>query len=81
MGDQLRETRPKLFKNDFQVSRVFRDHSKIISKIKQISKIIAFEMPVIIIAKEYDNPKVIKDKYKIEKELKESTFSNLFMVR
>jgi len=59
---------------------VFRDHSKIISKIKQISKIIAFEMPVIIIAKEYDNPKIIKDKYKIEKELKESTFSNLFMV-
>jgi hypothetical protein len=37
-------------------------------------------MPVIIIAKEYDNPKIIKDKYKIEKELKESTFSHLFMV-
>ena len=59
---------------------MFRDHSKIIAKIKQISKIIAFEMPVIIIAKEYENPKVIKDKYKIERELQESTFSNLFLV-
>ena len=59
---------------------MFRDHSKIIAKIKQISKIIAFEMPVIIIAKEYENPKVIKDKYRIERELQESTFSNLFLV-
>jgi hypothetical protein len=64
-----------------QVSRVLRDNSKIISKIKQISKIIAFEMPVIIIAKEYQSPKIIKDKYKVEKELKESTFSKLFLVR
>ena len=59
---------------------MLRDHSKIIAKIKQISKIIAFDMPVIIIAKEYENPKIIKDKYKIERELKESTFSNLFLV-
>ena len=80
LTDHLRESRPKLFRNDFQISRVLRDYSKIISKVKQISKIIAFEMPVILIAKEYENPKLIKDKFRIDRELKESTFSNLFLV-
>jgi hypothetical protein len=80
MAEHLRNVYPKLFKNEFQVSRVFRNHSKIIAKIKPISKIIAYEIPVIIIAKEYENPNIIKDKYKIDKHLKESTFSNLFLV-
>ena len=62
------------------MSRVLQDHSKIVARVRQLSKLIAFELPVIIIAPEFENPAIIKDKYRIERELKESTFSSLFLV-
>lgn len=81
LAEQLKETRPRLFQSTFGASRVIRDNSKIALRVKQISKVIAFELPVIMIAPELENPSLIKDKYRIDRELKQSTFSSLFVVK
>jgi hypothetical protein len=38
-------------------------------------------MPVMIIQKDINNGKIINERYIVERELKGSTFSNLFIVK
>lgn len=78
LTNQLKETRPYLFKSNPRSSRSFRDHSRLVAKIQTFSKNISFDLQVYILP--HASTKVILDKYKIDKEIKESTFSNTYVV-
>jgi hypothetical protein len=60
--------------------REILDHSKIIQKIQKNSKKMAIKMPMYIMPDVDANSKIIKGRFEIHQELKESTFSNLFIV-
>lgn len=78
--ESLKQTRSYIFQSINYNKREQIDHPKIIQKIKKYSKKMAIKMPMYIIPEAGLTPKLIKGKYEIHQELKESTFSNLFIV-
>ncbi len=75
----LKEARPHIFKLSGRSTRSFRDHSRVLARVSSFSKQINFELPVHILSNISD--KYILDKYKIEREIKESTFSHTYVVK
>lgn len=73
-------TRHYLFQQHNYIKREQTDHTKIIQKVKKYSKKMGIKMPMYIIPEADQNSKTIKGKYEVHTELKESTFSNLFIV-
>ena len=78
LAEHLKETRPYLFKSNPRSSRSFRDHSRLLAKIQTFSMNISFDLQVFILP--HASTKLILDKYKIDREIKESTFSHTYVV-
>ena len=79
--DSLKMTRQFLFQQTNYLKREQIDHFKVIQKVKKYSKKMGIKMPMYIIPDADLTPTTIKGKYEVHQELKESTFSNLFIVR
>lgn len=78
LSDHLKEARPYLFKATGRSSRSIRDHSRLLAQIQSFSKNINFDLRIYILP--HANSKFILNRYKIEREIKESTFSHTYMV-
>lgn len=78
LADHLKEVRPYLFKSNPRSSRSIRDHSRLLAKIQSVSKNICFDLRIFIMPNV--NSKLVLDKYKIDREIKESTFSHTYVV-
>ena len=76
----FRHYRSFIFTQQNGFKREKLDHSKILQKIKKHSKKMSLKMPMYIVPEVSNDDKIIKGKYEIQQELKESTFSNLFIV-
>lgn len=70
---------PHLFEGRMNSFRMLIDHGKILARTEQFSKSMKLELDVQIIPN--SNPSIIYEKYRFEKEIKESTFSHTWIVR
>jgi hypothetical protein len=78
LSDHLKEARPYLFKTAGRSSRNIKDNSRILAQIQTFSKNVNLDLRVYILP--HANNKFILNRYKIEREIKESTFSHTYMV-
>lgn len=80
MVETLRQTRPHLFVSAPNRPREPCDYSKIIHQTRKLARKMGIKMPMYIIPDAEGNSRVIKGKFEVTQELKESTFSHLFLV-
>jgi hypothetical protein len=76
----LRQNRPYLFTPLVHAPRATADFSKIIHQTRKLANKMGIKMPMYIIPDVEGNARVIKNKFEVHQELKESTFSHLFLV-
>jgi hypothetical protein len=77
----IKNKREYLFKGNAQPKRQVANNSRIIKSLKPISSRMGIKIPMYIMADKNGIGKgLIKNRYEVSYELKESTFSNLFIV-